>query len=144
MNEPVVVLTDAPQPEELEPLSEGLNEFNTEATGISDRRPLAVLVQDPATGQTLGGVYGRTSLGLLFLDVFYLPKALRGSGLGSRILRMAEDEGRRRGCKAAVLYTISFQAPDFYRRHGWRIFGEIPCDPPGTSRVFMTKALVAD
>jgi GNAT superfamily N-acetyltransferase len=144
MNEPVVVLTDAPQPEELEPLSEGLDEFNAEATGISDRRPLAVLVQDPATGQTLGGVYGRTSLGLLFLDVFYLPKALRGSGLGSRILRMAEDEGRRRGCKAAVLYTISFQAPDFYRRHGWRIFGEIPCDPPGTSRVFMTKALVAD
>jgi hypothetical protein len=56
-------------------------------------------------------------------------------------LRQAEDEGRRRGCRAGVLYTISFQAPGFYARHGWRVFGEIPCDPPGTSRVFMTKDL---
>jgi hypothetical protein len=56
-------------------------------------------------------------------------------------LRQAEDEGRRRGCRAGVLYTISFQAPGFYARHGWRVFGEIPCDPPGTSHVFMTKDL---
>jgi len=56
-------------------------------------------------------------------------------------LKAAEDEGRRRGCRAAVLYTISFQAPEFYARHGWRVFGEIPCEPPGTRRVFMTKTL---
>jgi hypothetical protein len=36
---------------------------------------------------------------------------------------------------------ISFQAPGFYERHGWKRFGEIPCHPPGTSRIFMTKAL---
>ena len=40
-----------------------------------------------------------------------------------------------------MLYTISFQAPTFYERHGWREFGRVPCDPPGTSRVFMTKAM---
>jgi hypothetical protein len=38
-----------------------------------------------------------------------------------------------------MLYTISFQAPGFYLKHGWRVVGEVPCDPPGTSRVFMTK-----
>jgi hypothetical protein len=37
------------------------------------------------------------------------------------------------------IYTISFQAPGFYKRLGWRVFGEIPCDPPGTSRVFLIK-----
>ena len=35
----------------------------------------------------------------------------------------------------------AFQAPAFYKRHGWRVFSEIPCDPPGTSRIFMTKQL---
>jgi hypothetical protein len=54
---------------------------------------------------------------------------------------MTEEEGRTRGCKRAVLYTISFQAPDFYKKYGWRVFGEIPCEPPGTSRIFMTKEL---
>jgi hypothetical protein len=40
-----------------------------------------------------------------------------------------------------VLLTISFQAPEFYRRNGWRVFGEIPCNPPGTSRIYLTKDL---
>ena len=142
MSEPTVIVTDAPERRTLEAISNGLSNFNKEATGISDHRPLAVVVQDPATGETVGGVSGRTSLGLLFLDVFYLPARFRGSGLGSRILEMVEEEGRKRGCRAAVLYTISFQAPGFYQRHGWRIFGEIPCDPPGTSRIFMTKELL--
>ena len=78
---------------------------------------------------------------MLFIELAFLPDELRGDGLGSGILKAAEDEGRRRGCRAAVLYTISFQAPDFYARRGWRVFGEIPCDPPGTRRIFMTKTL---
>lgn len=78
---------------------------------------------------------------MLFLDLFHLPEALRGGGLGSRILRLAEEEARRRGCVAGVLMTISFQAPGFYERHGWQRFGEVPCLPPGTSRVFLSKKL---
>ncbi|WP_373299984.1 GNAT family N-acetyltransferase [Streptomyces albospinus] len=73
------------------------------------------------------------------MDLFYLPPELRGTGLGNQILRRAEDEGRARACKAAVLYTISFQAPGFYQRHGWRRLGEVPCIPAGTSRIFMSK-----
>jgi GNAT superfamily N-acetyltransferase len=122
-------------------LSDGLNVYNDEITGYSDRRPLSVVVKDPATGEILGGAKGRTSLGMLFVELFHLPASLRGSGLGTRILGMMEEEGRQRGCRVAVLFTISFQAPDFYRRQGWRVFGEIPCDPPGTSRVFLTKDL---
>jgi GNAT superfamily N-acetyltransferase len=124
-----------------EAIGGGLNAFNDEVTGYGDRRPLAVVVREPDTGKILGGAIGRSSFGLLFLELFYLPKALRGSGLGTEILRMFEDEGRRRRCRSAVLYTISFQAPGFYERNGWRRFGEIACDPPGTSRVFMTKEL---
>jgi GNAT superfamily N-acetyltransferase len=138
---PSIFVTDLPEAEDVALISNALDEFNVQETGIDDRRPLAVLVRDPETKQVVGGVTGRTSLGLLFLDLFYLPPALRGAGVGSEILRQAEEEGRRRGCRAGVLYTISFQAPGFYRRHGWRVFGEIPCDPAGTSRVFMTKDL---
>jgi GNAT superfamily N-acetyltransferase len=75
----------------------------------------------------------------MFIDLVYLPETLRGRDIGARMMAMAEEEARRRGCRAGVLYTISFQAPGFYNRLGWRVFGEIPCDPPGTSRVFLTK-----
>ncbi len=52
-------------------------------------------------------------MGLFFLDLFYLPKKLRRGGLGSRALRMAEEEAFRRGCTAATLVTVNFQAPEF-------------------------------
>src|SRR5262249_48010525 len=100
-------------------IGEGLATYNGGHSGIDDRQDLAVLVKNPRSGEILGGILGRTSLGLLFIDLVFLPEALRGHGLGSRMLGMAEEEGRARGCISAVLYTISFQAPEFYAKHGW-------------------------
>jgi GNAT superfamily N-acetyltransferase len=136
-----IVVTDVIDAEVERAIGGGLNEFNDVVTGMSDRRPLAVIVKDAVTGAVVGGAIGRSSLGLLFLDLFFLPERLRGSGLGTEVLRAFEEEGRQRGCRSAVLYTISFQAPGFYERNGWRRFGEIPSHPPGTSRIFMTKEL---
>ncbi|MDI3271781.1 GNAT family N-acetyltransferase [Pseudomonas sp. AL03] len=141
MDRTQIVVSDVIEPEVEQVLSAGLSAFNDQMTGINDRQSLAVTVRDPETHQVLGGITGRTSLGLLFLDLFYLPDSLRGSGLGSRLLKVYEDEGRRRGCRSAVLYTLSFQAPEFYEKNGWQRFGEVPCDPQGTSRVFMSKVL---
>jgi GNAT superfamily N-acetyltransferase len=141
MPHPTIVVTDIVDRATEEAIGGGLKKFNEEQSGISDARPLAVILKDPDGGETRGGAIGRTSLGLLFVDLFFVPQTLRGAGLGTRILRMFEDEGRRRGCRSAMLYTISFQAPEFYARNGWTKFGEIPCDPPGTSRIFMTKLL---
>ena len=136
-----MIVTDTADARVEKVVGEGLRRYNAEQSGVDDSRSLAVVVSDPDTNEILGGITGRTSLGLLFIDLVFLPDELRGGGLGSRILNLAEDEGRRRGCRAAMLYTISFQAPRFYERHGWRVFGEIACDPPGTSRIFMTKTL---
>jgi GNAT superfamily N-acetyltransferase len=141
MPRPTILVTDIVDRAAEEAIGGGLRAFNEEQSGTGDLRPLAVILKDPESGETLGGAIGRTSLGLLFLDLFFLPPTRRGAGIGTEVLRMFEDEGRQRGCRSAVLYTISFQAPDFYARNGWVRFGEIPCDPPGTSRIFMTKSL---
>jgi GNAT superfamily N-acetyltransferase len=141
MNEPELVLTDSPDAEARHVIDVRLGDYNAGHAGYWDPRALAVLVRDPASGRCVGGMLGRTSLGLLFIDLVFLPEDLRGRMIGTRMLRMAEEEALRRGCRGAVLYTINFQAPGFYERHGWREFGRVPCDPPGTSRVFMTKEL---
>ena len=143
MDSPLIVLTDAPEAGELETIRQQLDRFNIEASGIDDRLPLAVLAKDPVTQEVLGGVTGRTSRGILFVDMFFLPDSMRGSGLGSKLLQMAEQEARRRGCRTALLYTNDFQAPGFYIKHGWREYGTFPCDPPGSSRIFFCKDLSA-
>lgn len=140
MTPPLIEISDHANPDAERLLGNGLAAFNTAVTGSNDRRPLNVLIKD-ASGQILGGITGKTTLGTAFLDLFHLPEALRGSGLGSQLLHTFEDEARRRGCTNVVLYTLSFQAPGFYERHGWLRFGEIPCEPAGSCRVFLSKRL---
>jgi GNAT superfamily N-acetyltransferase len=136
-----IVLTDAPTDADAAIIERGLADFDAEQVGIRDRQRVAVLARDHATGQTLGGILGRTSLGMLFVDLVYLPEALRGQDLGSRMMAMVEQEAVRRGCRSGALITTSFQAPGFYARQGWRELARMPCNPPGAFRVLMSKTL---
>ena len=139
---PVLNVSSEAEPQARDVISHGLNAFNDARVGYADRLPLNVVVRDGEGGEILGGIIGRTSLGLAFIDLVFLPETLRGRDIGTRMMALAEEEARRRGCRFGVLYTVSFQAPAFYERLGWRIMGEVPCEPAGTSRVFLTKELV--
>ncbi len=135
-------VTDAPDPADIAVIADGLGAYNESQTGYRDYRPLAVFVRDPATGKVVGGLYGRTSFGLVYVDRFFLPEGLRRERIGSRVLALAEEEGRRRGCTRIALTTLSVQAPGFYQKQGYDIAATIDCDPPGLTRYYMTKRLV--
>jgi GNAT superfamily N-acetyltransferase len=139
---PTFVLTDAPSAEDEAAVRDGLSAYNFEKAGYRDQRPLAILVSDPETGDVVGGLLGGTSFGLLRIDRFFLPESLRKQGLGTKIINTAEEEGRRRGCTRALLTTLSFQAPGFYKRQGWKVLAELEGEPPAPSRFLMTKKLV--
>lgn len=140
-SEPTITLVTERDPQAETVVEDGLAGYNRETFGRVDARTLDVLVRDPDTGDIVGGLLGRSSLGLFFLDLFYLPPTLRRGGLGSRIIAQAEAEARRRGCTAAFVCTVTFQAPEFYEKHGYRRFGEIACPPDGATRIFLTKPL---
>ncbi len=140
-DETTITVTDAPDDDEEAVITQGLHAYNEAQAGCSDSRALAVLVSDPETKKVVGGLLGRTSLGLLRVERFFLPEHLRRGGLGGRILAMAEEEGRRRGCTRAVLSTVHFQAPGFYLKQGWEVAARIECEPPGHTRFYMTKKL---
>jgi GNAT superfamily N-acetyltransferase len=139
--DPTVTLSETRDPQAEAVVTGGLAAYNKETFGRIDTQTLDILVRDDKSSEIIGGLLGRSSLGLFFLDLFYLPKELRRSGLGSRIMGLAEDEARRRGYTAAFVYTVTFQAPEFYERHGYRRFGEIACPHDGATRIFLSKAL---
>lgn len=141
MSNLILDTTDNP-PDDFESfIGRSLNQFNEEITGQTHARSLAVIVRETEQGAPLGGLVGRTSLGLLFVDLIFVPKSLRGHGLGAKILRVAETEAIARGCSQAVLFTIAFQAPEFYRKLGYEEFGRVASGPPEQARVFMTRKL---
>ena len=106
--ETTMTLIDAPDDDERAVITDGLRAYNEAQAGYSDSRALGVLVTDPETKKVVGGLLGRTSLGLLRVDAVFLPEDLRRGRLGSRVLAMAEEEGRRRGCTRAALSTLHF------------------------------------
>ena len=75
------------------------------------------------------------------LDILWVAESARRQGLGKAMLGAAEFEAVRRGCTRAHLNTHDFQAPDFYRKQGYQVFGELRDQPKGHSRFYFAKLL---
>jgi GNAT superfamily N-acetyltransferase len=141
MTEPKIIVSDAPEAGDLAVINDGLRAYNTEKAGYDDYKPLAVVVTDPATGKVLGGLHGGSYMGQLRVDRFFLPEDHRRDRIGGRVLKMAEEEGRKRGCSRVTLNTMEIQAPGFYLKQGYTMAAKLDCAPPGITRYVMTKKL---
>lgn len=119
-----------------------LRAYNDSQAGPSQGRPLVIQVKDPM-GATLGGLWGYTGYGWLFTQLLVVPESLRGQGVGTQLMQLAETEAITRGCHSAWLDTFEFQARGFYERLGYSCFAELPNYPVGFSRFFMKKGLTA-
>jgi GNAT superfamily N-acetyltransferase len=135
-----LALEDAPRPEDVDVIHSGLQAYNLRRAVPSDYSALTVMVRD-ADGAVAGGLLGGTFWGWLHVDILWLHERARGQGLGRRLLRLAEDEARRRGCHHVFLDTMSFQALPFYLKQGYSVWGELPDFPIGHTRHFVQKAL---
>ena len=87
----------------------------------------------------IAGLKAVTGWDWLYVQTLWVHEEHRGDGLGMRLLQRAEAEARQRGCIGSCLSSFSFQAPEFYRRHGYESFGEIADYPPGQTMLFMSK-----
>jgi GNAT superfamily N-acetyltransferase len=133
-------LSDDAQPAVREAIVGPLVAYNTQKTGTNDSRPLVLAIHD-LSGKVIGGLWGRTAFGWLFIELIFVPEALRGRGTGAELMSRAENEAIVRGCHSAWLDTFEFQARGFYERLGYTCFGELNDYPAGFSRYFMKKAL---
>jgi GNAT superfamily N-acetyltransferase len=139
--DPDIAVRDELDPADIALITDGLGAYDFGQTGYRDFSRLAVFVRDRPTGKVVGGLYGRSSFGLVYVDWLFLPEDLRRARIGSRVLAMAEEEGRRRGCTRIALTTLNVRAPGFYQKQGYDIAATIDCDPPGLTQYYMMKRL---
>jgi hypothetical protein len=66
----VIVISDNAEPEFERVIGKGLDEFNEQIAGLSDRRSLCVIVRDSVSNEVLGGLLAELLLGLLFWTCF--------------------------------------------------------------------------
>ena len=126
-----------PDPSLRAKILEPLAAHNDAAAGPGRWGTLAVTVRGE-DGETVGGLWGRTGYGFLFVELLALGPA-RGLGLGRKVMELAEAEAKRRGLLGIWLDTWTFQAPGFYPKLGFVECGRITEYPPGHDRIFYVK-----
>jgi GNAT superfamily N-acetyltransferase len=135
-----LVVVDAPAMEDVLALEECIDRFNVVATGIDDGRYLTVILKRD-DGTIYAGLHGHSWAGICEIKTLWIDERERGNGLGARLLAAAEEEARRRGCRVIHLESFTFQAPEFYLRHGFEPFARLEDLPAGHANVFLMKRL---
>jgi GNAT superfamily N-acetyltransferase len=121
-------------------LQHGLHEFNMASTPEASWDNFVVTVRDDA-GALHGGVTAHIFAASCYIDTVFIDEAARRDGLGTRMIRMAEDEARRLGARGVWLYTTSFQAKPFYEKLGYAEFAELKWPGSAVLRHFLKKEL---
>ena len=98
-----------------------LGEYN--ARFVSDSMDLSCVAEED--GVVLGGVNAFRLGDLVMLDRLWVEESQRGKGIGRSLLSAVENEGKLGGAKRVELNTFGFQAPGFYEKMGYRLFGAL-------------------
>ncbi len=120
---------------------EMLKEYNLKSREESENVPLGIYYEDENKGK-LAGLTGETFGNWLCVHYLFVSEKLRGKGVGSELLNAAESEAKRRGCKYAFVDTFSFQAPEFYKKHGYNEAFTLENYPYTGKRHYYTKELI--
>ncbi len=118
----------------------GIRDYNNQLAGDGHGMNLCFVLRGPDQS-IVGGVIAETHWNWLFVNLMWIKEELRGHGYGEQLLAMAEAEARQRGATEAYLDTFSFQAPEFYKKNGYQVFGVLENFPPGHQRYYFTKHL---
>ena len=129
-----------PSKKEINFVRESLFQFNNNCVGNDGHTPLNIVEYDD-DGNIIAGILGGTYWGWMYVDILWVHESYRNKGIGTKLLSKAEKEAICRGCHHVHLDTMSWQAPEFYKKHGYEVIGLLPDIPSGNQKYLLIKAL---
>ena len=133
-------ITDEIKKADEEFIFSNLLEYNLERIEDKNPKDLGIYLHD-GEGRKVAGLIGDTHGNWLSVKFLWVAQNLRGQHIGSSILEQAEEAARQRGCKYVFLDTFSFQAPEFYKKHGCKEVFTLENYPVTGKRHYYTKEL---
>ena len=128
-----------PTDEQAAAIERGLDEHSARVASVRSATPVrAVYVE---SGQVVAGITAAAYWGKLHIGILWVHPDYQSKGFGSRLMDWAEERGRELGCTSALVDTMSFQAPGFYAKLGYRQFGLSEGYEGGASRHYFEKEL---
>ena len=123
-----------------EVIIEGLKNYNLNQVGYNETESFYLEAVDNKN-QTIGGLISRIYWDWVELNLIWVKEDFRGQKIGKKLLERLEQHAKNKKCVGIYLDTFSFQAPDFYIKQGYEIFGELKQFPKNENRFFLKKML---
>ena len=117
---------------------QGLLEYNLARLEDKNPQDLGIYLEDES-GKKVAGLIGNTHGNWLTVKFLWVSEELRGQNIGSKILRQSEETAKERGCHSVFLDTFSFQAPEFYKKHGYQEVFALEDYPVTGKRYYFVK-----
>lgn len=133
-------VTSEPRAEDISILDLGLHAAYGDAYQPYLEKQIAIFKRDER-GNVIAGLAGKYYWGWLYVDMLWVARGFRKSGLGSRLVQEAEHQARGLGLIGMYLWAQEGQASGFYDKLGFEQFVDIPDFPPGHKRVGFIKRL---
>ncbi len=125
-------------PDIVDQLVDGVRAFNIVNMGSELSKPLTIVMRD-VNDKIIAGIAGRTIYQKFLINVLWVDETLRSEGLGHKLMILAEKAAIERGCLAAQVDTLAFQAAGFYQRHGFEVIGSAPAFGKSPAQYFLFK-----
>ena len=129
-----------PNKNEIEFVNNALEKFNNMHVG-PDNHLLLNIVEYDENQNVIAGILGGTYWGWLHIDILWVDENFRSKKIGSRLLIAAENEAKKRGCHSVHVDTMSWQSPEFYKKHGYELISEHDNIPNGYKKFHFIKRL---
>ncbi|MBE7003093.1 MAG: GNAT family N-acetyltransferase [Ruminococcaceae bacterium] len=92
-------------------------------------------------GSIVGAVTGRAYYNEVHIGDLIVREGCRKSGVGSRLVKAVEDAYRGKGYDVITLSTFGFQAPEFYKKLGFKVEFIRESRDPRLNKIFLKKEL---
>lgn len=119
---------------------QGLLKYNLERLEDKNPKELGVFVEN-ANNEKIAGIICDTHGKWLLIHYLWVDELQRGNNIGSKLLMKAEEEAKERGCQYSFVDTFDFQAPGFYKKHGYKEVFQLKNYPVEGTRFYYTKEL---
>ncbi len=91
--------------------------------------------------KVVGGIVASRDNECLTIDFLWVDNSHRGKGIGAKLIKHMESIVVDKKCKLIYLNTFGFQAPEFYKKMGYELFGLLEECINGYDQYFFKKEL---
>ena len=135
-----VVMSGEPDPNDKQIMVDGMLAYHASKGHVRKTDQYSIVVKDE-DNKTIGCVIVSFLWSGMEIESLWVEESHRNQGLGTRLMSAVEAEGKKRGSTVAYTNTFTWQAPEFYKKIGYTLFGQLENFPQGNTLYYFSKRL---